>query len=180
LKIKVIPPSTKLKYRIGDDAQRDSHVWLSIDNNLAMLEQFYTELLKWEDSEDLTINYNKIVAELLDLKKDLAIRLKDSGGKILVYHPAYGYFFDQFDIDQIAIEDHGRPPSLKNLMKIKELSEKNDLRSILIRNQMDAKLAAKIAGKLGAELRTINPLAYDLKKTYQELGELVETIGKNK
>ena len=79
-----------------------------------------------------------------------------------VFHPAWGYFADDFDLRQVPIEIAGREPSESELTAVAREARKLGARTIFVQPQVQSESAAVVAAALGAQVESIDPLARDV------------------
>lgn len=97
---------------VGEDSlERDRHTWLGWESAKILANHVLstTITLLPEQKALLEANHQQLIAEIdatfLSLKAKLAPL---AGRKVFVYHPSFGYFFDEFDLIQEAVEIGGK------------------------------------------------------------------------
>ena len=50
----------------------------------------------------------------------------------MVFHPAWGYFADEYGLTQLAIEEEGKPVSAAHIRQMVDLARRKGIRSILV------------------------------------------------
>ena len=81
--------------------------------------------------------------------------------KLLVFHPAWGYFAEEYGLQQIAIEKDGKEPTAEGLQEIIDLARRENIKVIFIQSQFNAGIAASIAEEIDATVISIDPLSED-------------------
>lgn len=76
----------------------------------------------------------------------------------MVYHPAWGYFADEYGLKQLAVEEEGKPVSAAHIRKTVDLARKKKIGAILVQKGFDAKSARAIARDIGGEIVETDPL----------------------
>lgn len=84
---------------------------------------------------------------------------KNSG--ILVFHPAFGYFTDRFNLRQIPIEFEGKEPAPGIINSIIKFGKEKNIQTIFLQEQFNSKAAEIIGNELNAKVLKIDPLSYD-------------------
>ena len=84
-----------------------------------------------------------------------------SGRSFLVFHPAFGYFADEFGLKQISIESEGKAPGPKQLAGLIAEAKRLQVKMVFVEPQFDQSRAKVIADSIGARVVTIDPLAED-------------------
>ncbi len=94
-----------------------------------------------------------------------------SGSKVFVYHPAFGYFLDMFNITQVAVELGGKEPTQRELVALVDLAKKEKARVIFTQAQFSESAAKAVAGAVGAAVVPIDPLAPDWLGNLSRMGQ---------
>jgi len=139
----------------------DSHVWTSPENvKVAALNIF--NVLSKIDSKNTKYykdNYDIFIEEVNLLQSSITNIFKDTKTeKFLVFHPSWGYFADEFNIEQIAVEVDGKEPSMKSLLNVIEEAKENNIKVVFVQEGFSKSSAEVIAKELDASVITISPL----------------------
>ncbi|MDR1923038.1 MAG: zinc ABC transporter substrate-binding protein [Planctomycetaceae bacterium] len=103
------------------DCLSDPHIWFSVRLLLVEAESVLRELVKIDPlhESEYKKNFEAFVKEAESVKTELNKILKPLKGQtIFVFHPTYGYFCDEFNLHQQAIEIGGKTPKPKELVAI--------------------------------------------------------------
>lgn len=103
------------------DFESDPHIWFSLSLLKVEAATVLTTLIEIDpqNEEAYRKNYDNFIAELESVKEKLSAILESVKGKtIFVFHPTYGYFCDEFNLKQRAIEIGGKTPSPQRLVEI--------------------------------------------------------------
>jgi zinc transport system substrate-binding protein len=95
-----------------------------------------------------------------------------------VYHPAFGYFLDEFGIIQEAVETGGKEPTPRQLGRLIEKARAEKVKVIFVQAQFPAESARTAAAAAGAELVSLDPLAPDWLANISVMGEALKRGGK--
>ena len=162
---------------------KDPHIWL--DPNLVKFQiRHIARALK---------NYNPAKAQFYDknltdfskklteLDQYISKRLEGLENRtLLVYHPSWGYFADAYDLQQIAIQHHGKEAGSKRLAQLISYMRKHSLKTIFVQKQFSQASAKAIAKSVNAEVVTLNPLPSDyisnMKHVADTIARAAETI----
>ncbi len=142
----------------------DKHTWLSYEPYKILVNHIYRTLVKIDaqHSEIYKTNMDQFIDEIdalfSSLYKELAF-LK--GSKVFVFHPSFGYLFDEFGIIQEAVETGGKEPTAKNLVALIEEAREERVKVIFVQSQFPVEAAKNVANAVGAKVLPLNPLAYD-------------------
>lgn len=140
----------------------DSHVWTSPGNVKSMVEIIYEELIiaDPENKEFYHNNKEEYLSELDKLDQKIKEEVSNQENKqILVYHPAWGYFCQDYGLEQIAIEKDGKEPTPQTMANIIQQAKKEDIKIIFVSPQFPVENAKSIAQEIGAEVVLLDPLS---------------------
>ena len=145
--------------------QYDTHVWVSPRNAEIMVENIYQGLIKVDpaNKDYYKTNKDKYLQELdyNDKKINESLRA-DKNRKIMVYHPAWGYFCRDYGLTQIAIEKNGKEPTPQGITSLIDQAKKENIKIIFISPQFSRNNAETIASEIGGQVITVD----DLDKNY--------------
>ncbi|MBD3280831.1 ABC transporter substrate-binding protein [Candidatus Dojkabacteria bacterium] len=161
-----------------EEKEVDPHLWLSIENVKLHVRSIADKLseIDEENADYYSANADEYIEELEELKADISAQLSDStGDHLLVFHPAWGYFADEFGLEQIAIEQDGNNPTAERIQEIVEFARENDVKIIFVQEQFSTEAAESIAEELEISVVSIDPLAEDyidnMRKVSSEIGK---------
>lgn len=83
------------------------------------------------------------------------------GQTMLVFHPAFGYFADRFELKQMAIEIEGKEPGPRQLAQIIRKCRRENIRVVFVQQQFPVRAAQTIADSIGGSVVRLDPLAED-------------------
>jgi zinc transport system substrate-binding protein len=147
-----------------DAEAMDPHIWTSPPLVRAMATAL-RERLSALDPEGAALyarNQQRFDAELQALHEALEARLAELDQRaFLVYHPAWGYFADTYDLEQIPIERAGKEPGPRRLSALIEQAQATGARAIFVQPEFDQRAAQQIARSIGGRVESATPLAGD-------------------
>ena len=109
---------------------------------------------------DINAEFDRLREELAPLR----------GRTVFVYHPAFGYFLDEFEIRQEAVETGGKEPTPRTLFRLIERARAEGAAAIFVQTQFPLQSARAAAEAVGAELAALDPLAPDWLANIRVLG----------
>jgi zinc transport system substrate-binding protein len=143
---------------------RDPHVWLGHNSVKVQLGHILDGLVNL-DPDGASVykaNHAAFVAEIDALFQDLSLDLAALRGKpVFVFHPAFGYFLDEFGILQEAVETGGKEPTQKALAALIDKAREEGATAIFVQAQFPAAAARSVAAAIGGAVVEIDPLALD-------------------
>jgi zinc transport system substrate-binding protein len=161
----------------GDEheaGEADRHTWLGEEPAKIMARKILDVLVEvdGDNGEFYTNNYQALVAdierEFEALRRELApLR----GSRVFVYHPAFGYFLDEFGITQEAGETGGKEPTPRQLAALIAQAREERPLAIFVQAQFPVQAAETVAVAAGAELITLDPLSPDWLVNIRVMGE---------
>lgn len=174
-KLKIIDTTADITYRNleshhheGESAEaeeesgKDPHVWLGHGTVKAQLEIMLDAMTTLNPTDKVYYKKNHdnyvqaIDTAFSQLKKDLAPM---KGQTVFVYHPSFGYFFDEFGIIQEAVEAGGKEPSQKSLAELIKQAQKDKVKVVFVQMQFSTNAAKTVAKAIGGSVVEIDPLA---------------------
>jgi zinc transport system substrate-binding protein len=154
----------------------DPHIWLSPRLVQKQAETIWHALMKLDPSgkEEYTANYNDFIRDIEALQKKISARLTPFKGKsIYVFHPAFGYFTDEYDLRQMAVEIEGKAPKGKQLARLIKTAKREKVRILFVQPQFDKSTAHKIADAINGKVIPIDPLARDYLANMEEMADKI-------
>ena len=79
------------------------------------------------------------------------------GKAILVSHPAFGYFCQDYHLVQLSIEMEGKEPLPQHVTEILSLAKHYAIQAVLVEPQYSNKGAELIAKRLGLPTHSVDP-----------------------
>jgi zinc transport system substrate-binding protein len=142
----------------------DPHVWLS-PAMVRLQAEAICEALCETDPENQGI-YTQNLAVFLEEIDALQIQIhsmldKHSGGGFMVFHPAWGYFADEFNLVQVPIEIAGSEPSPGEMAGLISYGRNSSVKIVFVSPQFSEVSAETIAEEMNASVAFIDPLAPD-------------------
>lgn len=142
----------------------DQHIWLSPMQVKKQIDVIAQTLSQEDPANADTYNSNaeQFKKELDDLHYEIESEFAElKTDKLMVFHPAWGYFADEYGLKQIAIEQSGKEPTAQELQHIIEEAKEEEIKVIFVQSQFNKDIAESIAEEVGAVVVSINPLSDD-------------------
>ncbi len=165
--LRVVATDATIEKRFFDPeaaTRPDPHVWMDpilVIEQAAVMRDTLIELDPAFEAE-YRAGYDAFAAELQELDDDLRDALAPvSGESLFVFHPAFGYFLDRYDIEQVAIEVSGREPTPAELEAIVERAIAEGARVIFVQPEFAQSSAAAVADAIGGSVVMVAPLSPD-------------------
>ena len=148
----------------AEESGLDQHVWLGRQAAIAMAGSIRDALTTYDPagSPAYSINHDSFVKDIDAAFDGLKAKLAPLSGKsVFVYHPAFGYFLDEFGIGQEAVETGGKEPTQKALAGLIEEARADGAKVIFVQVQFPTSAAQTVARAIGGVVVPIDPLAPD-------------------
>ncbi|MCK4872681.1 MAG: zinc ABC transporter substrate-binding protein [Phycisphaerales bacterium] len=152
----------------------DPHIWLSprlLKIQAGTVARTLAELDP-QHADDYAQNLADL-ERLLD-EADQAVRatLEPMRGKaIFVFHPAWGYFTDEYGLRQIAVEIEGKEPTDRELTILQQRAKAEGVKVIFVQAQIPSRMADAIAEAIGGRTDVLDPLALDVPANLKHIAE---------
>lgn len=157
----------------------DPHVWTSPELVSQMAEQIHQEIstIDPENSAIYRANLDELLFDISDLQLDIQASLSEvETRKFMVFHPAWGYFAQEYGLEQIPIEIGGSEPNPGELVKIIEEAKNEGIRVIFAQPEFSTQTAEYLASEIDGEVVLITPLAEDWLRNMREVASTFESI----
>lgn len=154
----------------------DPHVWMDPGNAITIARTICDALITADPAHkaEFSANRDALCAELASLNDEIQKMLAAFAGRsFYVFHPAYGYFAQAYDLQQVAIESGGQQPAARELQALVEQAKADRISVLLVQPQYGKRMAATIADEIGATVVTADPLAKDYIPNMRNLAEAV-------
>lgn len=153
---------------------RDPHIWLSPKRVKIMVEVIARELSAI-DSKNKVV-YEKNAKEYIQKLDRLDKYIKASLSKLknktfIIYHPAFGYFADDYGLTMVSLEDEGKEATAKDLQNMVDRAKREKIKVIFYQAEIDSKQARVFAAEIGGKAIQVEPLAPDYIENLQRTTE---------
>lgn len=161
-----------------DDDHSDPHIWTSPVEASAIAACMQVALSELDPAGDahFRANLRRLQRQLNELDAEIRGLLADRRTRyILVQHPAWDYFADEYGFRQIAIEKDGHEPNARHLVAVIERGRELGLRQVFIQGQYSPAAAKLVARAIEAELVIADPMARDYPASLRQLAQALST-----
>lgn len=159
---------------------KDPHVWVSPQNVKIMAKNIYTTLVEADAKNKAyyQTNYNNFIKEidLTDIRIKNILSVLPQNSKFMVFHPSWGYFAKDYNLEQLVIEVEGKEPKPKILQKIIQKAKEEKVKAIFTQTEFSDKSAKVIAKELNIKVIKETPLA---KNWSENLIQMANSIANN-
>src|SRR5690554_208576 len=119
---------------------RDPHIWLSPKRTALLVEEIAAELaaIDPENSSIYEQNAQDYIARLHELDREIANTFSSLTNRtFIIYHPALGYFADDYDLEMIAIEAEGKDAAPTDLQKVIDIAREKKVNTVFYQAEVD-------------------------------------------
>ncbi|MDY0132235.1 MAG: zinc ABC transporter substrate-binding protein [Desulforegulaceae bacterium] len=159
----------------------DPHIWMSPLNAIRIARNMMIVLSKKDplNREEFYKNYLEFSKEVIELdekiiKKTLNIETRN----IFVFHPSWGYFMDEYNLNQIPIEAQGKEPGPSHLSKIMKFAQKHNIKTLLVQPQFPSSSVKVMEKTLGLKVVIADPLAESWGENLLKISKLISNSKK--
>ncbi len=162
--IEKIPMTAEEHHEEGEheEGEMDPHIWLS-PANVRIIAQTMAAALSEVDPQNSTIYQNNLNDFLMDidtLDEEIRTSLDPlTSRKFITFHPAWGYFARDYDLEQISIEVGGNEPSAAEMADLINTAKADSIHIIFAQPEFNTKAAETIAAEIDGRVIFISPLA---------------------
>jgi zinc transport system substrate-binding protein len=154
----------------------DPHVWMSLPV-LAEMAAVIEQALSRIDPGGAGVyqsNCKAFQQQLAGRHEVLKLKLKPfQGVTFYVYHPSFGYFAQDYGLNQEAVELEGKSPSPKQLLGLINRARKENVRIVFVQPQFSDKSARILAERIGGRVVPVNQLAEDPVSVIEQAAESI-------
>ena len=155
-----------------DTEGADPHTWSSIRNAEIIVGNIYDKLAEMDpaDKEYFAQNRDDYLLELtaLDMGLNETLEMRENK-KFLIYHPALGYFAQDYGLEQIAIERNGKEPTPQWMQRIIDTAKADNITVVIASPEFTTASAETIAKEIHGRVVLIDPLQKDYVKGMREI-----------
>lgn len=155
---------------------RDPHIWLSIKRVKVMVDEIANELARldpdnsdyyYDNASDYNSSLDELDSDLETLFIDKTMR------KFIVFHPSYGYFADEYNLEMYALEEDGKEPTAPHLQAMIDLANDYNIRVVFHQAEIDSRQVISFVEEINGVTVELDPLSYDYIDSMLEMGELI-------
>lgn len=142
----------------------DPHIWLAPGLVKVQAGNICRALQEMDpDNSDVYAgNLAEFSAELDLLSSEIRARLEAAGiTEFMVFHPAWGYFADEFGLEMITVEQGGQEPSPSELAATIGIARERGIAAVFAQPEFSTDAADVIARETGASVVLVSPLSED-------------------
>lgn len=159
-----------------EEEATDPHIWLSIKNSAEMVNTTCTALteLRPLQKEKFRKNRDQYLLRLSYLDTEIQKILTDIPSRtILVYHPSFGYFCQDYNLTQISIEENGREPAAQSLANLIDKAKAEKITLIFTEPEVSTRGAETLAAEINGKIILISTLSGEYLKNMKHIADSI-------
>lgn len=160
----------------GHHDGKDPHIWLSplLVKKMAVTIKKALIEIDPQGKQVYEKNFKTFTLKLDSLDEYIRTTLKPvKGTELFVFHPAFGYFADEYGLIQKPVETGGKEPSARDLAKLIKEAREHKPKVIFVQPQYTVKSAEALARQIGCAVVPINPLPENYFKEMHDMSSKV-------
>ena len=160
------------------EGSRDPHIWLSPNRVVVMVNAIAKEIseLDPENEEEYKLNAASYIAGLMQAKAYVNGLFKDIPEEdrvFLTFHPAFGYFADEFGLSMYSLEEEGKEATAKDLQNMIDFAKENNIKVLFTQAEDDSAQPKTFIAEVGGETVVLNPLSQDYIRNLKFMAEKI-------
>lgn len=167
--------------RTFEGGEADPHVWLSPRRVKVMIGAISREMCALDpaNAQIYQDNAKAYTAKLDALDESIRASLADKAGReFIAYHPAFGYFADDYGLTMLALEEEGKEATPRHLQDMIDLAREKNIRIVFYQEEMDSRQSAEFAQEIGGKSVMLSPLSADYINNLTAMADaLAEAMG---
>lgn len=165
--------------RTFESGERDPHIWLSPKRVKVMITAIAREMcsLDPENADVYNANADAYLKQLDDLDSYINNALSGiQNRKFIVYHPAFGYFADDYGLSMYALEEEGKEATPQHLEDMIDLAKEDDIKVIFYQEEIDSSQSEAFAEEIGGKTMELSPLSADYINNLKSMADLMAEV----
>ncbi len=145
-----------------ETANLDPHIWLSPELVKKQAETIYTALVELNPEQEAYYQENRdqLISDINQLDQRIEQTLADLDNRtFMVFHPSWGYFAKEYNLEMIPVEVGGTEPSASEMSEFIKQAKAEQISVIFVQPQFGVSSVKPIAQSVDAEVLEIDPLA---------------------
>ncbi len=147
-----------------DNGDFDPHIWLSPP---LVVQQARTILMALQEADPVhrnvyEANYKRFLDKVYQLDAELrAMFAENKDMQFMVFHPAWGYFAEAYNLRQVTVEVMGKDPKPRELQALIKHARTAGIRIVFVQPQFSTRSAETVSREINGQVVFADPLAGD-------------------
>ncbi len=160
-------------------SKRDPHIWLSPNRVKVMIEAVKDELVELDPKNKSTYEKNaaEYIAKLDEVDNEIRVELNEfEGQSFIIFHPAFGYFADDYGLKMVTIESDGKKATPKKVQEVIDFARKENIKFVFYQEEFDNQQAETIANEIEGTTVKVAPLAQNYIENLRDTKNMLKEI----
>ena len=143
---------------------QDPHIWLSPKRAIVMVRMTAQELgaIDPANSATYTANAERYIARIEAADQEIQASFKTVWNRMfIVYHPAFGYFAEEYNLTMVALEEEGKEADPRRFREVIDMAKEKGIKVIFYQEDIDGRQSRTFAEELGGLAEKVSPMATD-------------------
>lgn len=157
-------------------AGQDPHIWLSPKRLVQLANTIADTLVRLDPAA--APRYRERLTQLIQRLDALDTKLRQqltmfTGRAFLVFHPAWGYFANDYGLRQLAVEVEGKEPSESEVTELQAIARRERIPTIFVQPQITGRSAQALAIAIGGQTQILDPLEPNVIDNLSRVGDRI-------
>lgn len=142
------------------------HLWTSPRELRLMADNAYRAIAKvFPDSTKYESAYRDFCVRLDSLDAEVERRVEQLECRsFVIYHPTFHYMAERYGLEEIAVESHGKEPSVKHMQSVVEQARQAGVSKVFYQKEFPRTMVETVASELGVEPIEVEILSADVER----------------
>lgn len=162
--------------RTFEEGERDEHIWLSPKRIEVIIETMVSELSTLLPDQKTVFEKNgqEYITELKKADQEIVEILNTMDRRIfIVYHPAFGYFADEYGLTMVALEEEGKESTPQQLQAVVNFAKENGLKAVFYQQEVDSRQSVSFAEEIKGKAIQLSPLSGDYIQNLKDMAKAI-------
>lgn len=181
--VKIISLQDKVSQAYTDrtfkSGERDPHIWLSPKRAKVMVNVIAKEMSNIDKKNEAIYINNAVeyIKQLDTLDEEISASLEGvKNKKFIVYHPAFGYIAEDYDLQMYALEEEGKESTIKHLKEMIDFSKEQSIKVIFYQQEIDSSQSEAFAQEIGGKTMQLEPLAANYIENLKNMAQIMAEV----
>jgi len=160
---------------------RDPHVWLSPKRAAVMVGAIAEEMsaLDPDNAQIYEDNAQAYADKLMEADGEISDMLSSlTERSFIVFHPAFGYFADDYGLEMLALEENGKEATAERLRDMTDYAREHGIKVIFYQAEIDSRQSETFADEIGGKAVKLDPLSSDYINNLKAMAQAIsEGVG---
>ncbi len=162
--------------RTFENGERDPHIWLSPKRVIVMIDRIAEEMSLIDENNRAFYegNAEKYKQELAETDAEIVAALEPvKNRKFVVFHPAFGYLAEDYDLEMFSLEEEGKEATAVHLQDMIDLAKAENIKVIFYQEEIDSSQSEAYAEEIGGKTAPLEPLAADYTENLKRMAAVM-------